>query len=76
MQDFDYDSLQVTYDASPITLITCCGAVLKKSDNLEIMGLTFDSKITFENHLCSVPRAAMAGLTETWYLEELLACIP
>ena len=31
--------------------------VLKKSDDLVILGVTFDSKMTFENHLRSVFRA-------------------
>ena len=32
--------------------------VLKESDNLVILGATFDSKMTFEKHLRSVSRAA------------------
>ena len=34
------------------------GTVLKESDDLVILGVTFDSKMTFEKHLCSVSRAA------------------
>ena len=34
------------------------GTVLKESDDLAILGVTFDSKMTFEKHLCSVSRAA------------------
>ena len=30
------------------------GTVLKESDNLVILGVTFNSKMTFEKHLCSV----------------------
>ena len=33
------------------------GTVLKESDDLDILGVTFDSKMTFENHLRSVSRA-------------------
>ena len=36
--------------------------VLKESDNLVILGVTFDSKMTFEKHLCSVFRAASQRL--------------
>ena len=38
--------------------------VLKESDDLVILGVTFDSKITFEKHLRSVSRAASQRLAE------------
>ena len=38
------------------------GSVLKESDDLVILGVTFDSKMTFEKHLCSVSRAASQRL--------------
>ena len=38
--------------------LTIGGTVLKESDDLVILGVTFDSKITFEKHLCSVFRSA------------------
>ena len=38
------------------------GTVLKESDDLVILGVTFDSKITFEKHLHSVSRAASQRL--------------
>ena len=34
--------------------LTIGGTVLKESDNLVILGVTFDSKMTFEKHLRSV----------------------
>ena len=37
--------------------LTIGGTVLKGSDDLVILGVTFDSKMTFEKHLCSVFRA-------------------
>ena len=37
--------------------LTIGGTVLKESDNLVILGVTFDSKMTFEKHLRSVSRA-------------------
>ena len=37
--------------------ITIGGTVLKKSDDLVILGVTFDSKMTFEKHLRLVSRA-------------------
>ena len=36
--------------------------VLKESDGLVILGVTFDSKMTFQKHLCSVSRAASLDL--------------
>ena len=42
--------------------LTIGGTVLKKSDDLVILGVTFDSKKTFEKHLCSVSRAASQRL--------------
>ena len=35
-------------------LLTISGSVLKESDDLDILGVTFDSKMTFEKHLRSV----------------------
>ena len=42
--------------------LTIDGAVLKESDELDILGVTFDSKLTFEKHLRSVSRAASQRL--------------
>ena len=42
--------------------LTIGGTVLKESDDLVILGVTFDSKMTFEMHLCSVSRAASQRL--------------
>ena len=38
--------------------LTIGGTVLNESDDLVILGVTFDSKMTFEKHLHSVSRAA------------------
>ena len=38
------------------------GTVLKESDDLVILGVTFDFKTTFEKHLRSVSRAASQRL--------------
>ena len=38
--------------------LTIGGTVLRESDDLVILGVTFDSKMTFEKHLRSVSRAA------------------
>ena len=38
------------------------GTVVMESDDLVILGVTFDTKITFEKHLCSVSRAASRRL--------------
>ena len=36
------------------SLLTIGGTVLKESDDLVILGVTFDSKMTFEKHIRSV----------------------
>ena len=41
---------------------TIGGTVLKESDHLVILGMTFNSKMTFEKHLRSVSRAASQRL--------------
>ena len=43
-------------------LLTIVGTVLKESDDLVILGVTFDTKMTFEKHLRSVSRAASERL--------------
>ena len=47
--------------------------LLKESDDIVILGVTFDSKMTIEKHLRLVSRAATS---KTWYLEEVLASVP
>ena len=42
--------------------LTIGGTVLKESDDLIILGLTFDSKMTFEKHLRAVSRATSQRL--------------
>ena len=42
--------------------LTIGGTVLKESVDLDILGVTFDSKLTFEKHLCSVSRVASQRL--------------
>ena len=42
--------------------LTISGTVLKESDDLVILGVTFDSKMIFEKHLRSVSRAASQRL--------------
>ena len=57
------------HDESPA--LTVCGAVLKEFDDLAILGVTFDSKMTFEKHLRSVSRAAsqrLGILRKSWQL--------
>ena len=46
--------------------LTIGGTVLKESDDLVILGVTFDSKMTFEKHLRSVSRAAFQRLGVLW----------
>ena len=42
--------------------LTIDRTVLKESDDMDTLGVTFDSKLTFEKHLCSVSRAASQRL--------------
>ena len=42
--------------------LTISRTVLKESDDLVILGVTLDSKMTFEKHLCLVSRAASQRL--------------
>ena len=42
--------------------LTIGGTVLKESDDLVILGVTFDSKMIFQKHLRSVSRAASQRL--------------
>ena len=49
--------------------LTIGGTVVNESADLVILGVTFDSKMTFEKHLCSVTRAAsqrLGILTKSW----------
>ena len=52
--------------------LTIGRTVLKESDDLVILGVTLDSKMTSEKHLRSVFRAA----SQRRYLEEVLGCVP
>ena len=45
--------------SSPLTI---GGTVLKESDDLVILGVTFDAKMTIEKHLRSASRAASQRL--------------
>ena len=58
----DYESLEVTQNASQSPALPIDGTVLKESDVLDILGVTFDSKFTFEMHLRSDSRAASQRL--------------
>ena len=42
--------------------LTIRGTVLEESDDLDILGVTFDSKMTFEKHLRTVSRATSQRL--------------
>ena len=43
--------------------LTIGGTVLNESDDLVILGVTFDSKLTFEKQLCLVSRTASQRLS-------------
>ena len=57
-----YDSLQVTHNEFLATPINYWRTVLKESDDLVIVEVTFNSKMTFEKHLRSIFRAASQRL--------------
>ena len=50
--------------------LTISGTVLKESDDLVILGVTFVSKMAFEKHLRSVSIAAspMPGILKSWQI--------
>ena len=50
--------------------LTIDRTVLKESDDLDILGVTFDSKLTFASF------GFLNSFSKTWYLEEVLASIP
>ena len=59
------------------TPLTIYGTVLKESDDLDILGVTFDSKLTFEKHLRSVSREAsqrLGILTKSWRYYSMINC--
>ena len=56
---------------SPALTVTIGGTLLKESDDLVILGVTFDAKMTFEKHLLSVSRAAsqwLGILRKSWQI--------
>ena len=50
------------HNVSLVPPLTIAGTVLKDSDDLDILGVTFDSMMTFEKHLLSV-----SGVTSQWF---------
>ena len=50
--------IQITPNAPQSPPLTINGTVMKDSDDLDILGVTFDSNVTFVKHLHSVTRAA------------------
>ena len=61
-------SSSTMYPQSPV--LTIGGTVLKESDDLFILGVTFDSEMTF------VHSVYQSSFSKTWYLEEVLASVP
>ena len=61
------------HNASPATHINGETA-LQESDDLVILGVTFDSKMTFEKHLHLVSRAS--SFSKIWHLEVVLESVP
>ena len=70
LRKVDYDSQKVMHNASPVTPpLTIGGTVLMESYDLDKLGVTFDSKMSFENHFHSVSRAASLdfySLSKSW----------
>ena len=57
-----------------LTPLTLNGTVLKESADFVILGVTFDSNMTFEKHLRSVSLHLRCS-SEVWYHEKVLAGI-
>ena len=53
---------KVTNNASPVAPISIDGPVLKESDDLVILEVTFDSKLTYKKHLRLVSRTVSQRL--------------
>ena len=74
-ENLDYDSLQVTRNLHPQSpAFTIRGTELKESNDLVVVGVSFDSKMTFESIFARFPEHLPK--INTWYLEEVLASIP
>ena len=52
--------------------LTIDGTVLKESGDLDILGVTFDSKLTLEASSLGL----QSSFSKTWYLQEVLEGIP
>ena len=64
-------SRSLTMHPHAVTPLTIGGTVLEESDHLVILGVIFDSKMTFEKHLHSVSRAASQRLgifMKSWHV--------
>ena len=64
---------RVMHPLSPPLTVTIGGTVLKESDVLNILGVTFNSKIIFEKHLNSL--GFQRSFSKARYLEEILESI-
>ena len=53
--------------------LTISGTVLKESDDLDILGVTSDSKMTFEKHLRSVSKTASERFGRKSWLPPFMA---
>ena len=65
----EFDKVALWFDSNKLTLninktlpITIAGTLKKEFDDLDILGVTFDSKQTFEKHICSVSIATSQRL--------------
>ena len=69
----EFNSNKLQYPPCTPSLFTISGTALKESVDLDILGVTVNSKMTFEKHLRLVDRASSQRLAK--YLEEVLASI-
>ena len=53
--------------------LTVGRTVLKESDDLVVLGVTFDFKMTFEKQ---TSLGFQGSFSKTWYHEEVLASVP
>ena len=58
--------LRIVMEYSTIPQLTAGGTVLKENNDLDVLGVTFDSKMIFEKPFCSVSKKASQRLGILW----------
>lgn len=66
-----WSSLGLTWSTLVSPSLIIDGTVLEESENLFILGVTFDAKLTFENHVRSVSQT-LGTMSRSWRVFQLL----